>query len=207
MLKIGLTGGIASGKSLLADTLAELGAKIIDTDLIAREVVTPGETALQEISATFGTDMLRPDGTLDRSKLRERVFKDARKKQQLEAILHPRIRERTLQAVAATATADYPYLVIVVPLLVETDFGKLVDRVLVVDTDPELQRQRVALRDGISEADAELIINQQATREERLQSADDVIENNGSRQELRAAAAALHAHYLELARDHLPAKH
>lgn len=207
MFKVGLTGGIASGKTAVADVLAELGATVIDTDVIARQVVAPGEPGLNKIVGHFGTDVLAADGTLDRGKLRELVFADSNRKQRLETILHPLIRERTLTAADQAAAEGCPYLVIVVPLLVETDFGELVDRVLVIDTDVELQRQRLMARDSISTTAADNIIGQQASREQRLQAADDVLENNGDLQDLRARAAALHAHYLELAAGRPAAKH
>ncbi|MBT8421602.1 MAG: dephospho-CoA kinase, partial [Gammaproteobacteria bacterium] len=130
MLKIGLTGGIASGKSAVADILGELGATIIDTDFIARAVVEPETPGLKQIIAEFGDEVIAADGHLDRNAMRTRVFGDDAQRRKLEAILHPLIREATLDAIAA---ADGPYLVIVVPLLLETDFAELVDRILVVD--------------------------------------------------------------------------
>ncbi len=206
MLKVGLTGGIASGKTTVADCLAELGAAVIDTDVLAREVVAPGEPGLTEVVAEFGNDILQPDGTLDRARLRSLVFADKSRRQRLEAILHPLIRARTLQAVEAAEDSASPYVVIVVPLLVETDFATLVDRVLVVDISPELQRQRLMARDSVSAAEAAQIIGQQASREQRLKAADDVLENNADTAQLREQAARLHAHYLDLAGSRTGAK-
>ncbi len=206
MLKVGLTGGIASGKTAVADYLAELGAAVIDTDVLAREVVAPGEPGLAEVVTEFGNDILLPDGSLDRARLRSLVFADKSRRQQLEAILHPRIRARTLQAIEAAENSASPYVVIVVPLLVETDFAALVDRVLVVDISPELQQQRLMARDSVAAAEAARIIGQQASREQRLQAADDVLENNTDRAELRDRVASLHAHYLDLARSRTGAK-
>ncbi len=196
MLKIGLTGGIASGKSAVADLLGEFGATIIDTDVIARDVVAPGEAGLAAVADAFGAGILGADGTLDRARLRKLVFADPAKRRQLEAILHPLIRARAL---AAAAAATGPYAVFVVPLLVETDFRALVDRVLVVDCDPQTQIDRLTARDGIPVAEAQRMLAAQAGRDERLAAADDLIDNNGNRDALRATVAALHAHYLELA--------
>ncbi len=196
MLKIGLTGGIASGKSAVADLLGEFGATIIDTDVIARDVVAPGEAGLAAVADAFGAGILGADGTLDRARLRKLVFADPAKRRQLEAILHPLIRARAL---AAAAAATGPYAVFVVPLLVETDFRALVDRVLVVDCDPQTQIDRLTARDGIPVAEAQRMLAAQAGRDERLAAADDLIDNNGNRDAMRATVAALHAHYLELA--------
>ncbi len=206
MLKIGLTGGIASGKTAVANMLADLGAAVIDTDVIAREVVEPGEPALQKVVDHFGKDILLPDGQLDRGKLRRLITADPEKRHQLEAILHPIIRERTLQATESATRQDPPYLVLVVPLLVETDFTQLTDRILVVDTDPALQLQRLMLRDTASEEDARRIIAMQAERNTRLQAADDVLENSQSLADLSEAVAALHARYLQLAANKGSAK-
>jgi len=196
MLKIGLTGGIASGKTLVANMLAEMGATVIDTDMVARDVVEPETSGLSDIVNAFGPGVLTTAGQLDRRALRDLVFADAAKRQQLEALLHPRIRAAT---VAAMAKAAGPYLVVVVPLLVETDFGALVDRVLVVDCSVAIQIDRVTRRDNCSVADAKKILGTQASRQTRLDAADDVIENNGDLDELRQSVAKLHAQYLALA--------
>lgn len=201
MLKIGLTGGIASGKSAVADTLAELGASVIDTDLIARDVVAPGTDGLDEVVNAFGATVLMPDGALDRRALRDIVFADPARRRQLEALLHPRIRAAALEAAAA---ADGLYTVLVVPLLIETDFVDLVDRVLVVDCDPQIQVERVMRRDQCSAEAAGRIISSQINRDTRLAAADDIITNDGSREKLRQAVEALHRRYLGLAAAHAP---
>lgn len=201
MLKIGLTGGIASGKSAVADTLAELGASVIDTDILAREVVAPGTAGLDEVAAAFGTQVLTPDGQLDRRALRDIVFANDDQRRQLEAILHPRIRAAALEA---AADASGSYVVFVVPLLIETNFVELVDRVLVVDCDPATQIARVMARDNSSADDAARIIRSQLDRSSRLAAADDVLVNDGSLQELQSAAAVLHQEYLRLVPDEAP---
>jgi len=207
VLRIGLTGGIASGKSAVADLFAEYGACVIDTDLIAREVVEPGERGLQDIVNHFGEGVLLPDGHLDRKKLRTQIFSSLENKAALEAILHPLIRARSLDRAEKASSAECPYVVLVVPLLVETDFSDLVDRVAVVDTEPGLQLQRLMQRDAMDAPDARKIISQQADRTERLNAADDVIDNNGSLEDLRDAVGALHAQYLQMAADSRPPKH
>lgn len=197
MLTIGLTGGIASGKSLVADYFAELGAPVIDTDVLAREVVEPGEPGLAAVQAEFGDDVLTADGQLDRRKLRTIVFADDAKRRRLEAILHPLIRARVLERLRSLA--GVPYAIVVVPLLVETDFGKLVDRVLVVDVPVETQITRLIERDRMSRAQAEAMLAAQVTREARLAHADDVIDNSGDRAATRAEVERLHRRYLKLA--------
>lgn len=193
---VGLTGGIASGKTQVSNCLAELGATIVDTDTIARDVVAPGMPALTEIREHFGADVLLPGGELNRAWLRERVFADAGQRKALEAITHPRIRDEALsQAVRATG----PYVVLVVPLLIESTLRSAVDRILVVDTTPENQLSRLLDRDGSSEATAKAIIAAQTDRSTRLEAADDVISNNASLAELRNAAIKLHEQYLEFA--------
>jgi dephospho-CoA kinase len=205
MLTIGLTGGIASGKSAVADMLAAFGVAVIDTDIIAREVVAPGEPGLQQVVDNFGDAILQPDGRLDRGKLRSQIFADPDKRRQLEAILHPLIRQRALLAAETATRQNPPYLVFVVPLLVETDFARLADRVLVVDADPTLQTQRLMQRDATGEDEATRIIANQADRDTRLQAADDVLENDGSLADLSDAVAALHARYLQIAANQSPA--
>lgn len=200
MLRIGLTGGIASGKSTVARLFARHGIPVVDTDEIARELVGPGSAALAEIAARFGSDLLLPDGTLDRARLRSRVLADTERRRALEAILHPRIREeaeRRLNAVSA------PYAVIVVPLLVETDFSQRVDRVLVIDATEEQQVGRAVARGGISEEEARALMRVQATREERLAAAHDVIDNTGEPSSLEEAVERLHRMYLARAKANL----
>ncbi len=189
---VGLTGGIASGKSTVAELFAALGAGIIDTDLIARELVVPGSEALAAIVARFGREVLTPEGTLDRRRLREIVFADPARRRELEAILHPAIRETAL---ARAAESDAPYVVFVVPLLFETGFDRLVDRSLVVDCPEPVQIERLVARDGISAEKARAMLDAQLPRSERLAAADDVIDNSGDLAATRARVEALHAHY------------
>jgi dephospho-CoA kinase len=196
-LRVGLTGGIASGKTAVADLFAGLGATVIDTDVIARQEVAPGQPGLADITESFGADILRDDGTLDRAELRQRVFANPDKKARLEAILHPLIRAATLAEADRTATTS-DYQIFVVPLLLESGFIELVDRVLVVDCSAEVQIKRLMARDAATEADAEAIIASQAGRDERLACADDIIKNSGTLAELEPTVRALHDRYLEL---------
>ena len=195
LLRIGLTGGIASGKSTIADMFAELGAVVIDTDGIAREVVMPGQPGLNEVREAFGESVTNDDGTLDRIALRQLVFADRDKRKQLEAILHPRIREETYRQ-ADAASGDY--LLVVVPLLAESPLKSFVDRILVVDCSEDTQMSRLLARDAESEDRAGSILAAQASREERLAIADDVINNDGSLDATRSQVAALHNCYLTL---------
>jgi dephospho-CoA kinase len=195
MLKVGLTGGVASGKSLVADLFAKLGAALVDTDVISRDVVAPGEPGLEAVRKLFGPAVITA-GELDRRALRAIVFADAAKRRHLEDVLHPLIRERTLQKLGE---AQGPYAVVVVPLLVETFFGQLVDRVLVVDCPVATQLERLVRRDGLSHTEAEAIVAAQIDRASRLAAADDVIDNSGSIDATRAQVQALHRRYLELA--------
>jgi len=192
-LVIGLTGGIASGKSTVSATFAELGAGIVDTDIVAREVVAPGSAALGEISAAFGASILANDGSLDRRRLREIVFAQPQAKQNLEAILHPRIRS---EALAQVQRARGPYIVLVVPLLVENvSHYDWVDRVLVVDVASELQRRLLMARDDIGAELASAMIAAQASRAARLSIADDVIRNSGGVDDLRSQVRSADRRY------------
>ncbi len=196
-LRIGLTGGIASGKSTVADMFAELGVPIIDTDVIAREVVAPGEPALDEIAERFGEHMIDAAGKLDRGAMRKLVFDDATARFELEGILHPRIGAETRRQ-ADAAGGDYQ--IIVVPLLTGSPLRNYVDRVLVVDCDEDVQVQRLLARDAETIEQAQRILAAQASRDERLAIADDVIVNEGSLAETREAVNRLHRDYLRLAR-------
>jgi dephospho-CoA kinase len=194
--RVALTGGIASGKSTVADLFAALGVPVIDTDVIARQVVEPGQPALAEIAAMFGPDVLDSEGRLDRRRMRERIFTDPDAKRRLEAILHPAIRaEMERQSMAAQG----PYQVLVIPLLTEGGRRDHVDRVLLVDVPEELQIQRLMMRDGVSHEQAQASLNAQATRAQRLALADDVIRNTGRVDGLREQVAELHGKYLRLA--------
>ncbi|MDE2304190.1 MAG: dephospho-CoA kinase [Gammaproteobacteria bacterium] len=195
-LRVGLTGGIASGKTTAARRFAELGVTVIDADEIARQVVAPGAPALAEIVARFGPQMLAPGGELDRRALRARVFADPAERAALETILHPRIRaEMARRSEAATG----PYAILVIPLLVEGGPRREVDRVLVIDVDESTQIARLCARDGAREPEARAILAAQASRAQRLAAADDVICNDSGIEALRAAVDALHRRYLELA--------
>ncbi len=194
--RVALTGGIASGKSTVADVFAALGVPVIDTDVIARQVVEPGQPALARIAEGFGPDVLDPDGRLDRRRMRERIFSDPDAKRRLEAILHPAIRaEMERQSRAAAG----PYQVLVIPLLTEGGRRDHVDRVLLVDVPEELQIQRLMMRDGVTHEQAQASLNSQATRAERLALADDIVRNTGRVDDLRARVVELHDDYLRLA--------
>lgn len=194
--RVALTGGIASGKTTVANLFAELGVPLIDTDVIARQVVEPGQPALAEVIAAFGSDMLDADGHLDRRRMRTRIFSDPTARQRLEAILHPAIRAE-MERLSREAVG--PYQVLVIPLLTEGRRRDHVDRVLLVDVPEELQIQRLMVRDGVSYEQAKVSLNAQATRAERLAMADDVVRNTGQVNELRDEVAKLHARYLVLA--------
>lgn len=183
VIQIGLTGGIASGKSTVAARLAERGAVIIDADQLAREVVAPGTAGLRAVTARFGEQILTAEGQLDRPALGRIVFGDADARADLEAIIHPAVRSR---AAALTAAAPPDAVVVqVIPLLVETGQGQAFDQVWVVDVAPEIQMRRVQQRDGLSEAEAAARLAAQASRAERLAVADVVLHNDGSPAELR----------------------
>ena len=196
-LRIGLTGGIASGKSTVTQRFAELGVPVIDADVSARNVVERGKPGLEQVVRRFGPGVLDAHGNLDRPALRALIFNDSGSRQALDAILHPLIRA-DMEQQAATATG--PYLVMAIPLLVEGGRAHdRVDRVLVVDVDEALQLQRVQARDGCSETHARAILASQASREARLAAADDVLRNSGSVAELRQAVDRLHEKFLHLA--------
>lgn len=197
MLTVGLTGGIGSGKSTVADCFAALGVPVIDTDVIARDLTAPGGAALDAIRAAFGDTVMRADRSLDRAALRRRVFADDDARRQLEAILHPRIRHAVELKLAALIA---PYALVVIPLLVETGgYRDLLNRVLVVDCPEELQIARVVARSGLTPDEVKAILAAQASRAERLAAADDVIVNAASPESLPAQVATLHQHYQLLA--------
>lgn len=195
---IALTGGIASGKSEIERRFAALGAAVVDADVVARELVEPGQASLQEIVEQFGDAMLNSDGMLDRVAMRARVFDDTAARLRLEAILHPRIRE-TMKERAIAAVADYVLLSI--PLLVESGGAyEWINRILVVDVPVELQLQRLLSRPGVDIALAKSMLASQTNREERLAIADDVIENSGSFAALDEQVNCLDRRYRDLAR-------
>jgi dephospho-CoA kinase len=196
MLVIGLTGGIGSGKSTVADALAARGAGVIDTDRIARELTEPGDPSLARIAATFGAEVIHEDGRLDRDALRRLVFDDPDARRRLEGILHPRIKDRMLERLAVL---DAPYAVLVIPLLFETNQQNLVDRTLVVDVPEPIQIERVRRRSGLADADILRIIASQIERTERLARADDIIDNGNDLPALLAQVEQIHRLYLKLA--------
>ncbi|RJG05072.1 dephospho-CoA kinase [Noviherbaspirillum cavernae] len=194
---IGLTGGIGSGKSTVADLFAARGAAVIDTDLIAHQLTAPGGAAIAAIRTQFGDAFITSDGAMNRAKVREHVFAEPEAKTRLEAILHPLIRIETERAAAVTKSA---YLMFVVPLLVESGSWKTrVSRVLVIDCPEELQISRVMTRSGLSESQVRAIMAAQVPRATRLAAADDIITNDGSAEALTSQVDRLHALYAALA--------
>jgi dephospho-CoA kinase len=196
VLRIGLTGGIGSGKSAVAERFVALGAGLVDTDRLARELTEPGTPALARIGAAFGPGVLAPDGALDRGVLRALVFADPGAKARLEAILHPRI--RALMA-ARAARLRTPYCLLAVPLLFESGWESAVDRVLVVDCPEEVQVERVGRRSGLAREEVRRILAAQLPRAERLARADDAIDNGGPLAGLEPQVQRLHRRYLALA--------
>ena len=200
-LRIGLTGGVGSGKSTVAERFVELGVPVIDADAAARAVVAPGKPGLAAVSERFGPRVLAENGELDRRALRDLIFEDPGSRRDLEAILHPLIRADMEQS---AELAVGPYVVMAIPLLVEGDSRRRVDRVLVVDVDEAVQLQRVRARDGCTEDQARAILASQASRSARLAAADDVLLNTGTVTDLRQAVDHLHERYLRLAEAQRP---
>ena len=198
MLIIGLTGGIGSGKTTVADLFKAHKVPIVDTDIIARDLVTPGSPALQEIIDRFGKEVLLDSGQLDRKKLAHITFNDESKRLLLESILHPKIRRVMLEQISAQTS---PYVIVVIPLLTETGQTENIDRILVVDCQEEIQIARVKQRDNRENSEIISIINSQATRQQRLDVADDIIENTSDLDTLKKNVAQLHHKYLQLARS------
>jgi dephospho-CoA kinase len=199
MLVIGLTGGIGSGKTTVANLFAKLGVNIIDTDIISRDLTQPGQAALTQIAEHFGQSILSADGKLDRTQLRECIFKDPDQRAWLEQLLHPLIRTEMAKQVKA---AHSPYCIAVIPLLFETSPNPLITRTLVVDAPPELQLSRTQQRDNRPAEEVSSIIKSQMNREKRLSLADDVIINSSSLSELKEQVQSLHMYYLTLAHRH-----
>ena len=193
MFIVGLTGGIGSGKSTVADAFNALGVDIIDADIIARDVVKPGQQAYEKIKNHFGASILNEDQTLNRKALRERVFKNQQDKQWLEQCLHPIIRNEIKRQCYASTT---PYCIAVIPLLIESGRYEYINRICVVDATPKLQMQRAMQRDAQTQEQIEAIIASQATREQRLEKADDVIDNTGSLTSLTQQVQHMHHFYL-----------
>ena len=193
---VGLTGGIGCGKTTVADMFGALGASLVDTDLIAHALTAPHGAAMDAIIAAFGPQFAGPDGALDRARMRALVFADPAAKAALEAILHPRIRDAAL---AAAAAATGPYIMFVVPLLIESGTWRArVDRVLAIDCPESVQLARVMARNGLSEEQVRAIMATQVSRAERLAAADDVISNEGAIAALEPQIARLHANYLAI---------
>jgi dephospho-CoA kinase len=195
--RIGLTGGIASGKTTVANLFAALGVPIVDTDLLSREVVAPGSSLLRQITDHFSMQVQSGDGSLNRQELRKRIFDDPEQRKWLEALLHPAIRELTD---ARCEAAIGPYVMVAIPLLVETSGEARFDRVLVVDCDPDLQLARLMARDGATREDALRMLAAQAPRSKRLAAADDVIHNDGDIAALRSQVEKLHLQYVAAAK-------
>ena len=196
--RVGLTGGIASGKSTAAKFFGALGIPIIDTDQLARDVVEPGQPPLERLVERFGPSILTPDGHLDRPALRNIVFSDPKARADLEALTHPAI---GAAVEARSAQAGGPYQILVIPLLVEKSLGSQLDRVLVVDCEEALQIRRLQARDGSTLEQARAILNAQVSRSTRLKAAHDVIKNDGDMSAVRDQVEKLHARYLELAQQ------
>ncbi|HCG7664832.1 TPA: dephospho-CoA kinase [Vibrio parahaemolyticus] len=200
-LVIGLTGGIASGKTTVANLFKQqFKIDIVDADIVAREVVEPGTPGLNAIIQHFGQDITHDDNTLDRAKLREKIFSNPEEKAWLNALLHPIIREKMVEDLQQV-TSDYALLV--VPLLVENNLDSLCDRVLVVDVGPETQISRTVKRDNVSEEQAHAILASQASRQQRLDIADDVVKNNPNDPDLLLQITDLHEKYLAMCKKNL----
>lgn len=196
MLVIGLTGGIGCGKSTVAEAFASLGATIIDTDRISHQLTATGQPALQALREQFGGDCFLPDGSLDRPRLRQRVFSDPVAKEKLETLLHPLIRDEVRRRLEA---AQAPYVIVVVPLLLETGaYRNVIQRILVVDCAPEQQVSRVMARSAMKDEEVRAIMAHQIERAERLRRADDILDNHGDSGEISAQVAQLHQRYLSL---------
>ncbi|MFL0814512.1 dephospho-CoA kinase [Vibrio parahaemolyticus] len=200
-LVIGLTGGISSGKTTVANLFKQqFKIDIVDADIVAREVVEPGTPGLNAIIQHFGQDITHDDNTLDRAKLREKIFSNPEEKAWLNALLHPIIREKMIEDLQQV-TSDYALLV--VPLLVENNLDSLCDRVLVVDVEPETQISRTVKRDNVSEEQAHAILASQASRQQRLDIADDVVKNNPNDPDLLLQITDLHEKYLSMCKKNL----
>ncbi len=200
MLKVGLTGGIGSGKTSVSNVFEKLGTPVIDTDVIARELVDNNEDILQQIADTFGPDVLTHNGGLDRKKLAQIVFNDKQNKQSLEKILHPEIKAEVSRQINILSIRRKPpaYIIIVVPLLIESNYQDIIDRILVVIADQAVRIARVQKRDNRSLSEVEAIINNQVDDSTRLAEADDIIENNSNINTIEEKVKDLHEKYLRL---------
>ncbi|MCE9679883.1 dephospho-CoA kinase [Shewanella sp. AS1] len=193
---VGLTGGIGSGKTTVANLFAELGIDLVDADIVSREVVAKGTPGLQKIVEHFGDEILLADGELNRSVLREKIFNTPSEREWLNNLLHPMIRQKMLNQLQK---ANSPYAILVVPLLFENGLDSLVNCTLVIDISPELQTKRTMERDGVSAQQVQNIMGSQASRAEKLAKADDVIDNQGTISELTSKVVSLHNKYIKLA--------
>ncbi|WP_145483713.1 dephospho-CoA kinase [Yersinia aldovae] len=193
---VALTGGIGSGKSTVANAFAHLGVPLVDADIIARQIVEPGTAALSTIASRYGNTILQADGWLNRGALRRKIFSEPEEKAWLNSLLHPLIQQETQRQLASI---DKPYVLWVVPLLVENGLHQRANRVLVVDVAPEIQLARTIDRDGITRQQAEYILASQVSRQQRLACADDIIDNSGDPHMIAPRVASLHQQYLNLA--------
>ncbi|OUS49855.1 dephospho-CoA kinase [Shewanella sp. SACH] len=192
---VGLTGGIGSGKTTVANLFAAEGITLVDADIVAREVVAPGSKGLEAIVTHFGAEISTPEGELDRAKLRQRIFSHPEEREWLNQLLHPMIRQEMLAQVEKATSA---YVIMVVPLLFENGLDRLVSRTLVVDISPELQINRTVKRDNVDASQVNNIISSQCSRSEKLARADDIIDNQGEISTLKREVLALHQRYLQL---------
>lgn len=200
MLKVGLTGGIGSGKTAVSSVFEKLGIPVIDTDVIAHDLVNNNESILKQITDTFGPDLLKLNGELNRKKLAQLVFNKKENKQSLENILHPRIKSEVLRQIQRLSSSQNPpaYLIIVIPLLIESDYHDIIDRILVVIADEAVRIARVQKRDKRSLSEIRAIINNQVDDSTRLDEADDIIENNSDINMIDKQVENLHEKFLHL---------
>lgn len=207
MLRVALSGGIASGKTTVSDCFADLGVPVVDADLLARKVVEPHSDGLAAISKRFGDRILDTDGTLNRRLLRQIIFDDPEARTDLEAITHPRIRELTLERLNLHEQEGKDYAIVVIPLLVETGQQNTYDHIVIVDVEVKTQLNRLMKRDGSSEEQARKILASQANREQRLAIADDVVTNDGNIESTRKQVSTLHRKLQLLARSRNDTQH
>ena len=204
MLRVGLTGGIGSGKSTAVDAFRVLGIPIIDADQIAKEAVEPGSKALDELADHFGKQILSENGALDRQQLKGIIFNDETALQKVEDILHPRIKKEIQDQVTQTAAnSKAPYLIVDIPLLVEKNYQEMFERIIVVDCLPEQQIERVSQRDNLSSSQIKNILKAQATREERIEHATDILDNSQTPEYLQEQIKSLHKNFLGLSKPQL----
>ena len=204
MLIVGLTGGIGSGKSTAVDAFRVLGIPIIDADKIAKDMVELGSTALDELAEYFGEKVLTDNGSLDRQQLKNIIFEDENALQKVEDILHPRIKKEIQdQIFETTDTSSADYLIVDIPLLVEKNYQEMFDKIIVVDTLPEQQIERVSKRDNLSSAHIQNILNAQASREERIKHATHILDNSETPDYLQEQIKSLHKNFLGLSKPQL----